>query len=521
MHGRAKTQLLFHSAVIGAIALAATGARAANAPLVATDVPAGPTGIELIGTSRLGCGQGTALWTATTGGTQCAFDSATRGARITARQEVGAGSLEAYATVVHATSGALTPDQLLTAPENRFAEATDFLLVGVKGSALDGRLRLTGELARTTRTVDGLVGRDWFLADRTSDGGTSASLRLDAKLVSTPRFSWSLAGEYRSVSEDYSVGRAAGLSRYFAMPGTRLALSTAAKVGAARMTAGIEQRRTPHGDSLTRKAGVDVDGVSLRWVSRDTSLTPLEGSSLLDSRGRSDAAYLDLDVGMLVASLLPSLDRLPFVVPATVNFSYRSGNTANRYSTATEQYSRSSLGIDAGWETPLGETAVGYWRDERIGLTADASSRSTEMVQLSHMVRRGNWRFGLDASLTRSSGEGSDGYDDRSLSFGQSVAYSAPGGPEFRLQLGRDQAVLRMADDSYASTDSYSRITASLDLSRYLQKRFERDDLRLTVDYRRALERTNSEMTLHDELVERWVDGDRREGLLMSFGMKL
>ena len=79
---------------------------------------------------------------------------------------------------------------------------------------------------------------------------------------------------------------------------------------------------------------------------------------------------------------------------------------------------------------------------------------------------------------------------------------------------------MRMADDSYVFADHYSQVTASLDLSRYLQKRFDRSDLRLTLDYRKAIQRSDSEAQF-DELVERWVEGDRREGLLMSFGMKL
>ncbi len=325
MHGRARTTKFLHAAAIGALALASAGtARAA-------DAPAGPARVELIDSSRLGCGQSVPMWTASTGGAQCAFDTATRGARITARRDLGAHSLEAYATVVHATSGALTPDQLLAAPERRFAEATDFVLVGMKASAFDDRLKLTSEFARTNRIVDDLAGRDWFLPDRTSDGGTSASVRLDAKLVGTPRFSWSLTGEYRSVSEDYSVGRAAGLARHFATPGSRLALSTAAKLGRFRLTAGLQHQRTPYGDSATRKAGVDFDGISLRLVSRDSSLTSLEGSTLLDSRSHSDGAFLDLNLGMLAASLLADAGELPFVVPANVCVMVGSGETDGRY----------------------------------------------------------------------------------------------------------------------------------------------------------------------------------------------
>ena len=508
------------SAAIGTLSVGGSGsARAADAPLIPVERQVGPATVELIDSNRLGCAPAFAA-AESSGNVQCAFDTATRGARITARQDWDKGSIEAYATMAHATAGAITPDRLLAAPRDRFTESTDFMLVGLKGSAFDGRIKFTSEFASTKRVVDDLIRRDWTLADGV-DSGTSALVRAEAKLVDKPRLKWSMTAEMRSTSDDYAVGRFDALSRYAAMPGTRLAISTKARVGEISLSAGLEQLRTPYGESASRKAGVELHGVSLRVASRDSSARPFEGSSLLDSSTHTASAYVDLDTNMLASSLLPNMGDLPFLVPSMVNLSYRSSETENRLTTVDERFARSSLGIDGTWETPIGETVLSYWRDNRIGLSSGSQSRSSETMQLSHYVRRGNWRFGLDAALTRGNGDGSRGYGERSWSFGQSVAYVRPNGPEFRLSLGQDRDQLRMTDASYASSDSYSQITASLDLSRYLQKRFERPDLRLTLDYRKALARSDTEMSLFDEMVERWVEGDRREGLLMSFGMKL
>ena len=518
---RAKHRLLLRTAAGGAMAVAAGPAFAAELTFVPTGQTMAPAGIELIGSSRLGCGQGASLAGNGAIDTQCAFDSAARGARFTTRQDVGKAEIHAYATLVRAVDGPFTPDQLLTAPERRSAEATSLLLVGLKGSAFDDRLKVTTEFTRTSRIASDLLDRDWTRSDHASGGGASALLRFDAKLVSTPRFSWSLNGQYRSVGEDFSVGRSPELARYFAMPGTRLSLSTAARTGPMRLTAGIEQRRSPFGRSTSLKTGIEVDGISLRWASRDTRREPADGSTLLASRTRIDSAFIDVDSHMLAASLLPQLGELPFLVPATISMTVRSGETERRTEAAAERYRHSSLGLDGTWATPLGETILSYWRDSRIGLDAGSQTRSTEVLQASHFVRRGNWTFGLDAAVTRSIGDGLAGYREAGTSFGQSVAYSTPGGPEFRLQLGQDRGAMHAPDDSFAFSDNYSAVTATLDLSRYLQKRFERDDLKLTIDYRRALERSESETVLDDELVERWIYGDRREGLLMSFGMKL
>ena len=522
MPGATCKRLILHGAGSCAIAaLAGHAALAAQTGLLPAEAEATPATVELIDSSRLGCGQGLALWSVNAGGATCAFDSVARGLRITSGQDTGIGPIEAYATVLRTATGAYTPDNLLASPDFRGSEATSLFLVGVKGSLFDSRLKVTAEFTRTSRIVDDLLDRDWALADATRASGSSGLLRFDATLADRPGLKWTLTGEYRSVTRDYSVGRSRDLFQFYASPGSRLALATSARVGRIRLTGGIEQARAPYGETGTRKAGLDLDGIALRLVSRSSRLTPLEGSTLIAGRTRTTSVYMDVDPQLLVDSYFPAIGEMPFFVPVNVSLAYRTGESENRYQASTERYARSSLGLDGAWETPIGETSLSYWRDSRAGLTDEARSGSTETFSVDHFVRRGNWRFGLDASLSRSRFDGVSGFSDRSLSFGQSIAYSAPDGPEFRLQLGQDRGAMRMRDDSYVSADHYSQITASLDLSRYLQKRFERPDLRLTLDYRKVVDGSDSELRFEEELVDRWVDGYRREGVLMSFGMKL
>ena len=477
--------------------------------------------IELIDSSRVGCSSPAQL--APGGGQtgQCAFDTATKGARVAALHEFGSGSLEAYATMARTSTGAFTPDQLLIAPERRSNQATDFFLAGFKGSAFDQRLKMTAEFARSEQVVDYLRDQDPAQADWAERSGSSALVRLEAVLARQPDFKWTLSGEYRTASEAFSVGTSSELRRHFAMPGTRFALTSKARLGELGLSAGFDQQRTPFGSSSTRKAAFDFAGIGLTLRSRASEVNPVDGSSLLDSSTRSESVYLDLDSHLIADRFLPNVSRLPLFVPTMINVSLRSSETHNRYETADHSYRRSSLGVDASWETPIGESSIGYWRDSRRSLNEATADRLSETFQASHAFRRGNWRFGLDAALSTHSGEGTSGFRDKALSFGQSVAYSAPGGPEFRLQLGQDRASIRQVDESYVSTDSYSSITASLDLSAYLQERFERPDLHLTLDYRQALERSEAEMHVYDELVDRWTDDYRREGFLLSFGMKL
>ena len=522
--------------VAGALILAgwSGAAIAGDLTIVATGDQAASAKVELIDSSRLGCSA--ALSTTASVATECAFDTATSGAKFSVRQEAGASSLAAYATIARTTEGAFTPDQMLTSPAYRSSTATNVAMVGMTGSAFNDRLKLVAQVARTERVVDELIDQDGIdqdhlfgqitglgrrLDDHDKLVGTSASVRFDAKLMDKPGLKWSVSGQYQTASDDFSIGRSQGLALNYLLPGTRLTVSTKARMGQFGISAGLDQASTPFGVSTSRKAGLDMDGLSLSVVSRDSSVRPVEGSTLLNSRTSTTSAYLDVDPELLAGSLFPDVTELPFFVPSTISLSYRSGETETRYQGTDERYAKASLGIDGSWDTPLGETSLSYWRDTRTGVTAGAHRSMSETFGADHYVRRGHWRFGLDASLMRTRSEGAVGYEDQTLSFGQSVSYSAPEGPEFRLQMGQDRGSARSDDLSYASADRYSSITASLDLSQYLQKRFARPDLHLTLDYRKMLDRTDSEMSLYDQLAERWMDRYRREGFLMSFGMKL
>src|SRR5687767_6337849 len=99
--------------------------------------------VELIENSRLGCGERTTMTVAS--GSQCAFDNAARGARFSARHELSSASLEAYGAVGSSIIGAFAPEQLLLAPQHRARESTNFFMLGVKGSALEGRLKVSAE----------------------------------------------------------------------------------------------------------------------------------------------------------------------------------------------------------------------------------------------------------------------------------------------------------------------------------------------------------------------------------------
>ncbi len=519
MAGRADIPLLLRSAAGAALAIASSaGARAAEQQELPAIEQAEVAKATAPWSPEQACTNAPLSWDLARDGARCA----TPDANFTTQHDHERGTIEVYGVRLHATTAPYTPDRLLIGGERRDFQSTDLFVSGVKASAFDDRLKVKAEFVRTQRVIKDLLADDGRANDsRLADNGTSATARFDALLADNAGFKWSFAGEYKTVSDDYSVGRSTALLRFHVMPGTRLSLSTAARLGGVRMNAALGRTSTPFGESTLRRAGIDLDGISLRLVSRDSRVRPFAGSSLQASRSHSQSVYADIDFSMLAGTLLPSLGDPPFLLPDSVSITYRTGGTTHVYAANEERTRLSSFGIDSSWETPLGETMASYWRDRRDAMTAGARSRWSETFQVDHSLRWGRWRFSADASLSRGSGDGTSAYRERNWSFGQSIAYSAPNGPEFKLHLGQDRGAMRMLDDSFHSDDRFSQITASLDLSRYLQKRLERDDLQLRLDYRKMIDRSDAEFLIDEGIIDRWLDGDRREGLLVSFGMNL
>ena len=87
MFGGASGQLLLRTAIVAVAAGASGTAYAAEATISPGEEQVAPAKVELIDNSRLGCGQDRPMWTNANGGGQCAFDTATRGARAPADEE--------------------------------------------------------------------------------------------------------------------------------------------------------------------------------------------------------------------------------------------------------------------------------------------------------------------------------------------------------------------------------------------------------------------------------------------------
>lgn len=446
-------------------------------------------------------------------GARCVTDDHGTSLGFRASHVTRMGTIETFATFSGQASNAFTPERLVASDARRVGQSNRVMVSGLKARLLDDRITLTTQFGRSNfidRSAPRTDARD----------GSARMIRLDVRLVDSAALRWSVASEISDVTDDFAVGQAFGDGVQLALPGKRMALSTSVHWQRLRLTAAHDDYRSSFGAFANTRFAISRDGISLSVKSGSGSLRTL-ASSLLSSRTDSQSATLELDLATLAPHLAVDERLVATLLPKHLTIGWREGSSESLVNGTTERFARNGLELNGTWETPIGETGIGYWRTRRIGATLTLGRRDEQVIQLSHMVRKGDWRFGVDGMLSRSSSTRGSGLTDRTVAWGGSIAYDVANGPLLMVQLSDDRGRIAAEDDSFLTARRGQQISASLDLTDYLRKRFDRSDLRLKIDYRKQLDRSTVAVSEYQQLVDRWTDGYSGEGLLVSFGMKL
>ena len=445
---------------------------------------------------------------------RCVGDDGTTRLRLTAMQSTALGTIETFTSSSSQTANTLTADRLVASDTRRLGNDHRVMIAGMTARLLDDRVTLTTQMGLSD------------YSDRSSGrveqrAGTAHMVRFDVKLADNDRLRWSVAGEMSDVSDDFSIGQAFADGARLALPGRRLALNSALTWQRTRFTAAIDDYQSRFGTFASGRVGVSRNGLSLSVRTMRGRFDSGDGASQYESRTNSDSATLEFDLATMAPALAMD-ERLPAILlPRYAMIALRRGSSENRFAGSAERFERQGIELNATWETPLGETTLGYWRDRRIGATVELGRRDEQVVNVSHIVRRGDWRFGVDAMVSRYGSTRGSGLDDRNVAFGGSIAYEVANGPRLMVQVSSDRGRMAADDDSFLTARRGQQASASLDLTDYLRQRFERDDLRLKIDYRKQLDRSTTAVSAYQQLVDRWSEGFSGEGLLVSFGMKL
>ena len=451
----------------------------------------------------------------------CTIDDVARGFAVTMRQETEFGEFEAFGTFATSATSIFAPARQLLISAPGFNRHNEVSQIGFKGELFDRRLRLLVQsahselwLAPQNVTLLGAPRRD-------REGGNASTVRVEFRPIDRAGLRWTITGQMDLVSNNYSTGDAAGLPQLMAMPGNRFALTNQVKVGRTSLRASLESFAASFGNSRAIRFGFERGGLSLRLASRNSRVDPSAQTAYSSSQAHKVSAYLDLETPSLLPAMTPGSGLLGQLLPANLSLGVDSGRTIIGFGGSTQSFRQGGWEITGSWDTKLGSTTISYRRDYRRALSGSAGSRDDTYLDVSHTVRRGNWRFGVDATVSSNAAFGRKTYRDHSISFGPTVSYSNPGGPEFSLRVGRDKGQSAVADGSYLSSQHSTAVVAGLDLTDYLRNRFERSDLSFKIEYRKRLNSSTDTYSLFEQELYRQTESYAREGLLVTFGMRI
>ncbi len=444
------------------------------------------------------------------------------GVSLSLRQDAEFGTLETHGFFSRGSDGALAPwRQMIVSARPGMNEESTLAIVGVRSRLLDGRLRLSASFGWADRWTTPLAERTLLHRRHDEQAGSARHARIEFDLVDRKDLRWSVSGETSRAAETFGYGQAALLYRgeYF-IPGRRTAISSALRLGQLRLTVSADDHKASFGSAATRRIGLAARGVSLSLKLRDSSVAPSQLAGGAFSRTTGSSIYMDVDTASLFPALAFERRGLRALVPTTMSINLTNNKTIADYSGGRRQFRRKGFELFGNWETPLGETTFGFSRDTRRGLAGAVLDTNERTLQASHMVRWGGWRLGVDGVLLDSSSPVS-GSRDRTLMIGQTLAYSRIGGPELMLRVGQDRIRSSARDGTYNSAIRASRVTATLDLTHVLRRKLKRQDIGLKLEYRRRLDDGEYSYTSFDDVFERFTDSQQRQGLLLTFHMKL
>jgi hypothetical protein len=145
------------------------------------------------------------------------------------------------------------------------------------------------------------------------------------------------------------------------------------------------------------------------------------------------------------------------------------------------------------WDTKLGETTASVWQRQvdtdlvtpGIEKGVPLSHSTDRYADISHTVRRGNWRLGAGLSLIQTNdsvlGVDSSGSE---VAPHVSVAYAPERGAKVELRFGAADAQSQLVDDNLAARAKTKQLQLSVDVSDYVRDELNRPDAKLKLEYR-------------------------------------
>lgn len=387
---------------------------------------------------------------------------------------------------------------------NRIAEGLDFAGGGLTAQtySMDSQL-LNGRVNFSTDVIDDSAGqdrrdfRDPQLRETPRDvrgQDLTRRHRFAAKLIDSGNLKLMVDGEFGHVSDQFATNFSELPTGQMVLPGSWSNVSSRLEFGGANVTVGYQ-------DYETRNEARKREQVVLGFAKSELQIYRRQGSEFnLINGGQwlKRTSFSGITADLIVADVVPSavadaIDPVRFILPTSVSGGFERGDVVRAEFTTGPRDKVTTANLAMTWDTRLGETTASFWQRK---VTTDLitpgsedgkklSESSDRYVDISHSIRRGNWKFGAGLSMIETNDEvlGARNSDSQTAPH-VSVAYEPEHGPKVELRFGAADAQSQIVDDNLAARAKTKQLQLSVDVSDYVRDELNRPDAKLKLEYR-------------------------------------
>ncbi len=370
---------------------------------------------------------------------------------------------------------------------------------GVDADLFDGRVQISSDMTVASDPLKPLGLRPGEDLNSVGEIDTAFHHSFAAKVVDHDHFKWSLAGQMGQIDPRFA-------DFIFTAPGDKgpalqwSALSTRVDFGAASLSVGFNDVTREDQVERNRSLTLGFNRSALSVYRRDASQFSLEqGGHWLRRTG-----VTGVSADVIVADVLPSklaevLSPVTPFLPNMVSVNFEQGDTLqpDGPSTSTPIERVRSMAADLTWDTRFGQTTASVWeRDIRADVGDVRLETSTDrVIDLSHSVTRGNWRFGAGVAFIESGDDTPTSHSrEKRIAPHISFAYSSEDFPTIEVRLGAADARTVVGVDDIPASAKARQLQVSLDLSNFVQEQLNKPQARLKLEYRRDLESSDNHL---------------------------
>ncbi len=360
-----------------------------------------------------------------------------------------------------------------------------------------GQLRLQTLLLEDEPAVTQRDFRDPATSDKLADPSqrtTSRRHRLAAQLIDSGNLKLMVDGAMGHVSEGVSATQLPLSNGRFVLPGSWSAVSSRLDYGPTNVTVGYQDFESRDVERSSKQITVGFKASELQVYRRHgTEFSLINGGQWLRR-----TTFSGISADLLVADVLPgavvdALDPVRHLLPTSISGGFERGDVTRAEITMGPRDRVSTANLAMTWHGSLGETTASL-QERRVstdmvmpGATdgRKLARSSDRYADISHSMRRGNWKLGAGLSLIQTN-------DDR-LGIQQSdsqiaphitIGYAPERGPRVELRYGAADAQSQLIDDDLSARSKTRQLQLSVDMSAYAQDVLNRPDASLRLEYR-------------------------------------